>query len=352
MPNSVSLDPVLDLLGRMEGQISRMETPPSSEKRTSSFVQPSDSHELKTLREELAQSEQRAAAQLVLFTEALAKLRIQIPELVQDAIASRFLDVEERFYMQVREIQGRAMDSFLQTSQARVGTRIAGLETTLAEQSTGIAEMRENLVKSDRNIDRLLQGLDRLTAELMRLATLAGAPIVTRRVAQLTPVPPPLFAAHPPPPPQPPVEPRPVFSGPPAEGRRAALDEFVEATPEATRHKKLSRPSALFIPVLVGVLVIGVGFVIWQIASSGGLHLPRKVATGQSPALSPIETQLKTASEFTASKDYAKAENIYREVLRSEPDNRTAIKELASVLFKQQKYEEAAGVLKTLPAGN
>ncbi len=143
--------------------------------------------ELHSLRKELAEAEQRSATQLALFTEALARLRTQIPEMVEEVIASRFLEVEERFYTQVREIQQRSMDSFLQSANARVGTRMASLESTLAEQSAAMAEMRDNYVKSDRNIDRLLQGVDRLTLELMRLSTLAGAPIVTRRVTQLSP---------------------------------------------------------------------------------------------------------------------------------------------------------------------
>ncbi len=349
MPESVVVDPILDLLGKMESQISRMETPASAEKRSSTPINTGETQDFRTLKEQLEQTEQRAATQLLLFTEALAKLRIQIPELVEDAIASRFLDVEERFYTQVREIQGSAMESFLQTSQARVGTRIAGLELTLAEQSAGMAEMRENTVKSDRNIDRLLQGLDRLTAELMRLATLAGVPVVSRRVAQLTPVPPPIFGSSPPPLN---VEPRPVFSGPPAEGRRAALEDFAEAEPDTAGQKKTSRPSAFLIPVLVAVLVIGLGYVAWRIVAGGGLHLPRKEAASAASAPSTAETQLRTAADFAAAKDYAKAENIYHEVLRREPENRTAIKELASVLFKQQKYEEAANVLKTLPTGN
>ena len=48
-------------------------------------------------------------------------------------------------------------------------------------------------------------------------------------------------------------------------------------------------------------------------------------------------------------KDYAKAESTYRLILKTEPTNRDVIKELASVLFRQQRYEEAAAVLKSLP---
>ena len=58
---------------------------------------------------------------------------------------------------------------------------------------------------------------------------------------------------------------------------------------------------------------------------------------------------MKMAADFAADKNYAKAESTYRQILKTEPTNREAIKELASVLFRQQRYDEAATVLKSLP---
>ncbi len=122
---------------------------------------------------------------------------------------------------------------------------------------------------------------------------------------------------------------------------------------QPTRSKKLKSPAALFVPVLIVVLLLGVSFVGWKLLSgSGGMgFLPRQNASA-APSVSASDQQLKSASEFAAAKDYAKAESLYRELLRGEPNNRTAIKELASVLFKQQKYEEAAAVLKSAPPDN
>lgn len=314
------IDPVMDLLGKMESQISRMETAhPEPEPVPSRH----DSPEIKALREELAQAEQRGSAQLLLFTEALVRLRTQIPELVEDAIATRFADVEERFYSQIREIHQRATDAFMQSTQARVGTRVAAVESTMAEQSQAMAELKESCVKSDRNLDRMLAGLDRLTAELMRLSTLAGAPIVTRRVTQLSGLPAPAQA-------EPPTVPEPqIPTG------------------------KAIRPSRFFVPAILLVSLVLVAFLGWQLYTS---RHPSRSEEPSSPvaaaALTGTAAQLKTAEDFAAEKDYAKAEGIYRTVIKAEPENRAAIKELASVLFRQQKYEEAAAVLKTLPPGN
>jgi uncharacterized coiled-coil protein SlyX len=343
------LDPVLDLLGKMESQISRMETRPEpAAPRAAETRSAPDSPELRAFREELAQADQRGNAQLALFTEALTRLRVQIPELVEDAISSRFIEVEERFYTQIREIHQRSTDTFVHSTQARAGTRIASLESTLAEQKQAMSEMRENYEKSDRNIDRMLSGLDRLTAELMRLSTLAGAPIVTRRVAQLSPVIPGSLSAPAS------AEPRAAaYNDVPSMGRRAALQDFAEGEADSqSRTRKIGRPSNLFVPALLLIILVPLLLIVYQIYSgSSGIRFSRPNSSSP-PALTGTAGELKTAANFSAAKDYSKAENIYRGILKGEPENRTAIRELASVLFKQQKYEEAATVLKTLPPNN
>lgn len=341
------IDPVLDLLGKMENQISRMETRPEPAVQAPQPRSAPDSPDIRALREELSQAEQRGTVQLTLFTEALSRLRTQIPELVEDAIASRFIEVEERFYTQIREIHQRATDTFIQSTQARVGTRMASLESTLAEQTQAMSDLRENHEKSDRNIEKLLSGLDRLTAELMRLSTLAGAPIVTRRVAQLSPVAPGPIA------PPPPAEGRAAYNDVPSMGRRVALQDFIEPEPDfQPRSRKIGRPSSLFVPALLLIILVPLCLIGYQIYSgSNGIRFTRPVSTA-APALTGTAAELKTAADFSTGKDYSKAEGIYRTILKAEPDNRTAIRELASVLFKQQKYDEAATVLKTLPPGN
>ncbi len=326
------IDPVMDLLGKMESQISRMETarPEPIEVRS-----PLESPEIKALREELAHAEQRGSVQLALFTEALVRLRTQIPELVEDAIATRFVDIEERFYSQIRQIHQQAADSFMQSTHARVGTRVAAVEATMAEQSLAMADLKQSSLETDRNLQRMLAGLDRLTGELMRLSTLAGAPIVTRRASQLSGSTAQASATQAPPE-------RPTYS---------------EAAAEPRNEKVSSRsasPSRFLIPALFLLILIPAAILGWRLVSS-----KRGVSLRESPesavvstALTGTAAQLKLASDFAAGKDYSKAESIYRSVLRTEPENRTAIKELASVLFRQQKYDEAATVLKTLPPGS
>ena len=46
-----------------------------------------------------------------------------------------------------------------------------------------------------------------------------------------------------------------------------------------------------------------------------------------------------------------KAEELYRAVLKNKPQDRDVVNGLAHVLFKQEKYDDAAAVLAALPAG-
>jgi thioredoxin-like negative regulator of GroEL len=46
------------------------------------------------------------------------------------------------------------------------------------------------------------------------------------------------------------------------------------------------------------------------------------------------------------------AEDIYKQVLKTEPNNVDALKGLASVLYREDKIEESAAILDKLPKTN
>ena len=46
------------------------------------------------------------------------------------------------------------------------------------------------------------------------------------------------------------------------------------------------------------------------------------------------------------------AEDIYKQVLKAEPNNFEAMKALASVLYREDKIEESAAILDKLPKTN
>ena len=58
------------------------------------------------------------------------------------------------------------------------------------------------------------------------------------------------------------------------------------------------------------------------------------------------------AQQYTDRKDYSMAEDIYKQVLKGDPNNVDAMKALASVLYREDKIEESAAILDKLPRTN
>jgi uncharacterized coiled-coil protein SlyX len=276
------------------------------------------------------------------FTEAMAELRSQLPESVVEAVSSRMIEMEERFHQDIKEIHNRSVDAFVQSAQARVGQRISALESSMASQIEAMAQLQDYHLRTDRNVQRLLGGLDRLTAELMRLSNLAGAPIVAPRRSSFSNE---IFQQ------------RPVTQDIPDSIRRApasSAEPESDEEPSPTRRYRIAKfgnPWKVAVPLLAALALIPLGWIGWSVVRSGAVRnaITREPVVAEATVLTGTALQLKNAAAFSSNKDYAAAEGIYRTVLKGEPDNTDAIKELASVLFKEQRYEEAAAVLKTLP---
>jgi serine/threonine-protein kinase len=88
--------------------------------------------------------------------------------------------------------------------------------------------------------------------------------------------------------------------------------------------------------------------------------VPKTAASGTGSAPSPTEqtpdltradtaTRMKAAKVFFDHKDFAAAEGIYRQIVGSEPRNVDALKALAATLAKEDKINESAAILATLP---
>jgi hypothetical protein len=353
--SSKEIDPIRDLLGKLEDQVGRAEGGRSADRQSQmqdtlgGFQSrlAAEVHEIRTLREDLRAAEKRGSEQLLKFTQAMTDLRSQLPELIDETVSSRMVEIEERFHQDIKEIHNRSVDAFVQSAQARVGQRISGLESSMASQIEAMAQLQDYHLRTDRNVQRLLGGLDRLSAELMRLSNLAGAPIVApRRSERTTASSSEIFQQ------------RPVTQDIPNAIRRAPVStaaaepEPADEPSEARRYRKpgVRGPWKL---ILILFALVPIGILAWKLLSGpGGLHSLRlrQPAASEAAEVTGAALQLKNAAAFASNKDYAAAENLYRAVIKGEPGNTGAIKELASVLFKQQRYEEAAAVLKTLPA--
>src|ERR1700693_2116249 len=87
--DSAGLGPVLDLLGKMEGQVGQIAHNRPAETVASS----SADEELNRLREELLAADQRGYEQLAGFTLALEELKQAVPSLIDDTVNRRFLEI-------------------------------------------------------------------------------------------------------------------------------------------------------------------------------------------------------------------------------------------------------------------
>lgn len=341
------LAPVLDLLSQMENQVGGM----TQVRPANSFG--ADGVELRTLREDLLSADQRGYEQLARFTQSIGDLKAAIPHLIEESVGVRFVELEDAFQRNIKEIHARSMDAFTQSMQSKIGQRVASLENSLTAHAEARGQLREQYLEMDRNVQRLMSGLDRLTAELARQPASSVPPVFVRPPAvaerpserlEVTMLEPKLV------PPEPDiVESKPVAVPEPAETQNEPIQSRAEEPQRIRRTRKVNKASRFIIPAGILAVLVPLGLIGWQLFS-GGAFVSSTAKTAVNPAAqTAIASQLQQAADFSAAKDYARAENIYREVVRTDPSNRTAVKELASVLFRQQKYEEAATVLKTLP---
>jgi tetratricopeptide (TPR) repeat protein len=337
--DAAGLGPVLDLLGEMENQVGQI----AHNRPVETTASLAADEELSRLREELLAADRRGYEQLASFTLALEDLKQAIPALLDETVNSRFLEIEDSFHRNIKEIHSRSIDSFTQTVHSKIGQRIAAMETGLSVHTEAMGQLREHYLKTDRNVQRLMAGLDRLTAELMRLSggsapnlprTIYTSPTRVERAERYD------F--------RPPAQSAPLPEEAPTAG--AAVPDSNDAPPPPrVRRKKAQRRSAILVSLIALLFLVPLGFIAWQIRSTGGLSAHAKEGGAAEKPVTGIPSQMRMAADFAGEKDYAKAESTYRLILRSEPNNREAIKELASVLFRQQRYEEAATALKSLP---
>jgi hypothetical protein len=83
----------------------------------------------------------------------------------------------------------------------------------------------------------------------------------------------------------------------------------------------------------------------------GKVAAPITAAAGEALDTKKLADQseiLDQARAFTQKRDYAKAEDLYRSILKSDPSNTEVKRLLASVLFRQEKIDESVKVLNSI----
>jgi len=303
--------PILDRLDEIEGRIGDMETGEA----------PVPGNLRGWLNNQMADTfgASRASGRDVALGRTLNDLEARLPQLIEEAVTTRFHNMASKLQQEIEETHVRTLETFVKNIQVKLVQRVSALETDMSKQADAMNQLREYSQRTEDNLSRLISGVDKLAQDL------------------------PKRLAAPDPPPSPP-EPKP-----------------------ARRKSRWSGPKIFWIAVAAIVIIVTASFQLPRLFSGGksagtpiaGSGASAGPAPGSAPAkvLAPsagadTRTRMQAAGEYVDRKDYAMAEDLYKQVLKSEPNNIDAMKALASVLYREDKIEESAAILDKLPKTN
>jgi DNA-binding NarL/FixJ family response regulator len=304
------IKPILDRLDEIDARVNQMETgdePVPSDVRNWLSTQMAD-----TFRDP------RAGTRELSLGRNVQELEARLPEMIEQAVTARFHQMADKLQKDIEDTHVRTLETFVKNIQVKLVQRVAALETGMTQQAEAMHQLREYSQRTEDNLSRLLMGVDKLAQELPRRLQAPAAEAVPE----------------------------------------------VEATPPAPK-KVRRRTSRARLPIVVWTVVAAgilaaVGYHFYP-AGGGAANGDGAVAQGASgalksggkpaavPAGADTKTRMQAAEQYVERKEYPMAEDIYKQVLQSEPNNVDALKALASVLYREDKIEESAAILDKLP---
>jgi DNA-binding NarL/FixJ family response regulator len=242
-------------------------------------------------------------------------LEARLPKLIEEAVTTRFHQMAGKLQEEIEETHIRTLETFVKNIQVKLVQRVSALETDLTKQAEAMQQLREYSQRTEDNLGRLISGVDRLAQEL------------PRRIAASD-----------------------------AGGQHAGALPPPDVRAARRRHSRTFSPKLFW--AVVGALALVAAVTVGLMRMNRGSAGPRGAAPSSSETLtkptelngnSDTKTKLQAAQEYSDRKDYATAEDIYKQVLKAEPANVDAMKALASVLYREDKIEESAAILEKLP---
>jgi cytochrome c-type biogenesis protein CcmH/NrfG len=225
----------------------------------------------------------------------------------------------DKLQKDIEDTHVRTLETFVKNIQVKLVQRVAALETGMMQQAEAMHRLREYSQRTEDNLSRLLTGVDKLAQELPKRLQ------------------------------------APAETAPPEIGT-------APAAPKKFRRKtSRARLPILIWAVVAAAVVAAAGYHFYQgganAANAGGAAVAQggsgAVKSGGKPPAIPAGTDTRTrmlaAEQYVERKEYSLAEDIYKQVLQSEPNNVDAMKALASVLYREDKIEESAAILDKLP---
>jgi len=268
-----------------------------------------------------------------MMSRTAGELEARLPEMIEQAVTNRFNQMAGKLQQEIEETHVKTLETFVKNIQVKLVQRVSALEQDMSKQADAMNELRQSSLRTEDNLSRLITGVDKLAQELPKRLANAAASVAA--------------AENAPPPP--------------------SKSAFATTPPAA---KKKAQASSKRTPkmVLIGLCVLLVlGLAVWGFTRLSG---PRKAppsgpdavasspgsASGAHPTqLTPpppnadTKTKLQAAQNYVDSKDYPMAEDIYKQILNSEPKNVDALQGLATVLYREDKIDEAAAILDRIP---
>jgi len=307
--------PILDRLDEIEGRVGEMETGEA----------PVPGNVRGWLNNEIADTfGGRSPGRDVALGRTLNDLEARLPQMIEEAVTSRFHNMATKLQQEIEETHVRTLETFVKNIQVKLVQRVSALETDMSKQAEAMGQLREYSQRTEDNLSRLISGVDKLAQELpKRLATPEPAAL------------------------------------PPAE---------TKLTRRNTSHS--FSPKIFWMVVAAIVVIVVAAFQIPKLFSGGRSAATAGAAASSAPgnpaaaggaasaklvapaADADTRTKMQAASEYTERKEYSMAEDIYKQVLKTEPKNVEALKALASVLYREDKIEESAAILDKLPKTN
>jgi DNA-binding NarL/FixJ family response regulator len=303
--------PILDRLDEIEGRIGDMETGEA----------PVPGNVRGWLNNQIADTfgDSRSSGRDVALGRSLNDLEARLPQLIEEAVTTRFHNMASKLQQEIEETHVRTLETFVKNIQVKLVQRVSALETDMSKQADAMNQLREYSQRTEDNLSRLISGVDKLAQEL------------PKRLAAPDPLP------------QPAVEPKLV--------RRKSSRSF--------------SPKIFWMVVAAIVIIVVASFQVPKLFTGGkftsstastpttsptGVAAPSKLVAP--PASADTKTKVQAAEEYTERKEYAMAEDLYKQVLKAEPNNVDVMKSLASVLYREDKIEESAAILDKLPRTN
>ncbi len=295
-------------------------------------------------------------------TRTARDLESRLPEMIEDAVTRRFNQMAGKLQEQIEESHVKTLETFVKNIQVKLVQRVSALEQDMGKQAEAMHQLREYSLRTEDNLSRLISGVDKLAQELpRRLAVAKQEQEEAERTERAERAQRAERAARPER-----TAPRTVDAEPVEPIERVERMDPPAPPPTGLNRKSQRRAVApksgptlkIVLAVLAAIVVLSlIGWGVSRVNGNAGSKTadsPSAVApaaSGPAPPAANADTKTKMAAaqQYTDSKDYARAEEIYKQVVAAEPNNVEALKGLASVLYREDKVDESAAILDRIP---